>query len=71
MFVTVNGVHVNMAHISTFGWRDGKVRLVSMDGILSTFPDPERELYMEMCEKAGVKPEENEHEQTIGADAEA
>lgn len=60
MFVTIDGAHMNMACMCAFGWNHGQVRIVSVDGILSTFPDPEKELYKEMCARAGVEPLEEE-----------
>lgn len=60
MFVTIDGAHMNMECMAAFGWNRGEVRIVSMDGILSTFQDPEKKLYKEMCEKAGVEPLEEE-----------
>lgn len=56
MFVTIDGVHINLALVGAFSWGHGKARLVSVDAIPSTFPDPEKKLYKEMCEKAGVQP---------------
>lgn len=56
-FVTINGVHMNMNYMSAFGWMNGEVRIVNDAGRLSYFPDPDRSLYLQMCEKAGVQPE--------------
>ena len=58
MFVTIDGAHMNMECMAAFGWKHGQVRIVSIDGIISTFPDLEKQLYKEMCEKAGVEPKE-------------
>ena len=56
MFFTCKGVHLNMAYISGFGWANGEVRITNDKGELNRLPDPERSLYLQMCEKAGVSP---------------
>jgi hypothetical protein len=57
MFFTYKGVHLNMAYVSGFGWVDGEVRVTNDKGELNCLPDPDRSLYLQMCEKAGVMPE--------------
>lgn len=56
-FVTINGVHMNMNYMSAFGWFEGELRITNDAVKLSCFPDPDRSLYRQMCEKAGVEPE--------------
>lgn len=56
MFVTINGLHFNMAYFSAFGWVDGEVRYMNDAGQLKTLADPDKIIYLQMCEKAGVKP---------------
>ena len=56
MFVTINGMHFNMAYFSAFAWIDGELRATNDAGKLTTFADPDKALYLQMCEKAGVEP---------------
>lgn len=56
MFVTINGVHWNMAYFSAFGWADGKLTVVNDRGTWRKIADPDKALYLQMCEKAGVEP---------------
>lgn len=56
MFVTINGLHFNMAYFSAFGWVDGEVRVANDAGELTKFADLDKALYLQMCEKAGVEP---------------
>ena len=56
MFVTINDVHYNMAYFSAFAWRDGELRVANDAGELTKFADPDKALYLQLCEKAGVEP---------------
>jgi hypothetical protein len=57
MFVTIEGTHLNMNYFSGFSWVNGEVRISNTAGRLSRLPDPDRSIYLKMCEKAGVMPE--------------
>lgn len=56
MFVTINGVHWNMAYLRAFAWVDGEVRIANDRGNQREIADPDKKLYLQMCEKAGVEP---------------
>ena len=62
MFFTYNGVHLNMAYISGFGWANEEVRITNDKGELTSLTDPDRSLYLQMCEKAGVLPDPMEED---------
>lgn len=63
MFVTINGLHFNMAYFSAFGWVDGEVRYMNDAGQLKTLADPDKIIYLHMCEKAGVEPVKSAEEE--------
>lgn len=54
MFVTINGTHWNMAYLRAFAWVDGKLKVVNDRGTQREIEDPDKALYLQMCEKAGV-----------------
>lgn len=62
MFVTINGLHFNMAYFSAFGWVDGEVRYMNDAGQMKKLADPDKTIYLQMCEKAGVEPVKNTEE---------
>lgn len=56
MFVTINGTHWNMAYLRAFAWVDGELKVVNDRGTQREIADPDKALYLQMCEKAGVEP---------------
>lgn len=56
MFVTINGVHFNTAYLRAFAWIDGELKVANDRETQSLFADPDKALYLKMCEKAGVEP---------------
>lgn len=58
-WVKIEGTHINTNQIATFYWKDGRLEAWFVgDAVAAKWDDPDRELYVKLCQQIGVEPEE-------------
>ena len=56
-WVTIEYTHVNVSHINTFYWENGKLWIwFAGDDRAVKWKDPNGELYLQLCKDLGNKP---------------
>jgi hypothetical protein len=62
-WIVVKGTHINTNRIDTFYWRDGQLWVCFASCLgPTTWDDPDRVLYVRMCQALGVRPDEEDDE---------
>lgn len=66
-WVLIEKRHINMNNVDLFSWDDGVlVVYYSGDPVPGEYMDPNRELYLKMCQSQGVQPyEEDDNGQNV------
>ncbi len=59
-WVTVGNTHINTNQLVLFFWLDGGLVLYHANGKNVKLKDPDRELYLDLCRKQGVRPAEED-----------
>lgn len=55
-WVTLGNTHINTNQLTVFFWQDGDLVLYHADGKRVRLEDTDRELYLDLCRKQGVRP---------------
>ena len=58
-WICIKGTHVNTTRVDSFYWKEGHLCVwFAGQQVVTTWEDPDRELYIKMCHALGVRPYE-------------